>query len=142
MDTWIDLSKEFPNLRGYFIHVLDITAEDLEKRLVKLGFAVYRINGAKVFDEHTLFKEVAGALKFPGDFGDNWAAWDDSLGEFYASAPRRIAILWEHATETYSSDTQTFLQAVCDLNNLASASIIEVRKKSGKERQMEVFILK
>ncbi len=142
METWVSLGKEMPDLKGYIIHVSDLPVDNLERRLLELGFVNFKINGARVRDKGSFFAEIQNALEFPAYFGRNWDAWDDSLSEFYQSAPRRVAIIWEHASETYAADTQTFLQAVCDLYYIAMRGVLEARKRSGQDRQIELFIIK
>lgn len=133
MNSWIDLRKEMPSLKGHRIHVGNIPIETLETELLDLGFVVYKINGANITDEESFFREVVAVFNFPSYFGYNWSAWDDSLGDFLQLAPSRIAILWVDAAKSFYSNAQIFLQAVCDLNNIVSTGAIN--------KQVEVIIV-
>jgi len=142
MTSWIDLHKIFVDIKGDFIHVVNDSSESLEKILIEHNFSVYKINGNKIFDEETFFKEVAQVFGFPAYFGNNWAAWDDSLGDFGNLAPNNVAIIWEGSGQTFISDEQLFLQAICDLYNLAAVFATPQYFVKSDKKQIEVFILK
>jgi hypothetical protein len=144
MTSWLDMHKEFPKLRGQKMHSVEAETGLLIPALVNLGFTVYVINGSKIIDDKTFFEEAARVFAFPPYFGYGWASWDDSLGDFGSLAPSRTAIVWEHADETFNADAQTFLQAVCDLYNLAMyVSVYPTRyPDEGLEaKQFELFFL-
>jgi RNAse (barnase) inhibitor barstar len=144
MLSWLNIRKAFPGLRGDRIHVVNVETEAITKELSSLSFKVYMIDGSKISDENSFFDEVAQALEFPEHFGHNWAAWNDCLGDFGSLAPKRVAIVWKHADETFAVDAQTFLQAVCDLENLAMWSALHPTDQTGKEiepKQIEIFFL-
>jgi len=144
MISWLDMHKEFPGLPGQQIHAADISSEMLIAALLARGFKVYMIEGSKIANERTFFEEVARVLEFPGYFGYSWASWDDCLGDFGHLAPRRVAIIWKDADQTFATDAQTFIQAVCDLQDLAiSFSLRPMRHpEEGVElKQIELFLL-
>ena len=74
METWVSLGKEVPDLKGYIIHVSDLPVGNLERRLLELGFAMFKINGTRVTDKESFFAEIQNVLKFPAYFGRNWDA--------------------------------------------------------------------
>ena len=45
------------------------------------GFAVFGLDGAKMSTKPELMDHAAAALSFPGDFGRNWDAMIDYLGD-------------------------------------------------------------
>jgi len=56
-------------------------AEALLKAAPNKGFAVFRLDGAAMRDKEALMTHAAAALAFPGDFGRNWDAMIDYLGD-------------------------------------------------------------
>jgi RNAse (barnase) inhibitor barstar len=143
MSLWLDINEAFPGLQGDRIHIVNVAAELLAKALLTLGFKIYTIDGSKISDEKSFFDEAARALEFPTYFGRNWNAWSDCLGDFgrFLSV-NKVAIIWEHADRTLTADTQIFLEAVCDLSNLAlSAALNPMQHSEVTSKQIEVFLL-
>jgi RNAse (barnase) inhibitor barstar len=144
MDEWFDVYRIFPKLKGIGIHAVNIESRILINALAEQGFKIYIVNGANITDEITFFDEVANAFQFPSYFGHNWAAWDDSLNnEFAETIPKRTAIIWDHADQSFVADTQTFLQAVCDLNDLALFFVHYSRlhpEHKSDQKQIEFFL--
>jgi len=142
MSEWVNLKESLPCIRGNLIHVLSISKDKLKEILESLSFDVYMIDGSRIVDQGSFFAEFSQSLQFPPYFGNNWGAWDDSLGDFGDLAPNRVAIIWVDAHKTFTQDPQTFIQAVCDLYNLAAS--LSLRKYSGAKeegKQFEVFLL-
>ena len=144
MNKWVNLSEMIPELKGSVIHALNMDVNLLKNGLLKEGFRVYMVDGDRIVDELTFFTEIARVLEFPTYFGKNWGAWNDSLNnDFFELAPLKTAIVWEHADHSFESDAQTFLQAVCDLYNIAlGASLARFYNKNASEvKQIEVFFI-
>lgn len=139
MASWLDIRKEFLGLRGFHIHVVDVSVEVLMTALSALDFKLYRIDGSKILDERTFFTEVAQVFDFPAYFGHNWDALNDCWGDIDFSA-QRIAIVWEYADQTLSADVQTFLEAVCTFYDFA-VGLGTYDEDESKIIQMEVFLV-
>jgi RNAse (barnase) inhibitor barstar len=144
MSSYLAMSKILPGLPGKQIHAVNVADDTLIAVLLGHDFRVYVIDGSRIMDERTFFEEVAQVFEFPEYFGHGWASWDDCLGDFGFLAPERVAIIWKHADKTFAADAQTFLQAVCDLENLAiGATLHPLRHPEGgmEPKQIEIFFL-
>ncbi|MCX5795547.1 MAG: barstar family protein [Elusimicrobia bacterium] len=65
-------------------HLADLGGLDaaaLKRRAAGLGFAVFELDGARMRTKAELMEHLAAALGFPGDFGGNWDAAVDYLGD-------------------------------------------------------------
>ncbi|MDD5627906.1 MAG: barstar family protein [Elusimicrobia bacterium] len=65
-------------------HLADLDAAEaaeLRLRAAALGFAVFELDAARMQTKPELMDQLAEALKFPGDFGRNWDATVDCLGD-------------------------------------------------------------
>ena len=139
MTSHIDVRKEFPGLRGLYIHAVDVESKLLEEVLSACGFKVYVIDGIKVSDKRTFFDEAARVFSFPDYFGYGWDGFDDCFSEMRLRPDRRVAIVWKYADQTLSADTQTFLEAVCILRDFAVG--LSTYEDGNETIQMEVFLL-
>lgn len=61
-----------------------------------LGFALLRVDLSAVHDKKSLLQILADALDFPPDFGHNWDALADSLGDFSWHPAPGYLLLLEH----------------------------------------------
>ena len=82
------------------------------------GFAVFELDGAGMKTKPALMEHAARALAFPGDFGKNWDALIDYLGDmanFHKN--NKILILIGAAAEIAGSDPALYseLRNVCGL---------------------------
>jgi len=137
----IDLRKVFPNLEGFIIHVHRHDPDQLRRSLEDLNFRVILIDGERVHDEATFFDEFADALRFPDYFGHNWDAWTECLYDFgYDLDTDRFALIWVNAEYLLKNDPQTFLNAVCDLRDLALTVTHVENTNSKKAHQFEIFL--
>lgn len=62
-----------------------------------LDFAIITLDLAPVQDKSTLLDAIATALEFPHDFGHNWDALADSLGDLSWRPAPGYMLLLEHA---------------------------------------------
>src|SRR5512146_2694235 len=65
----------------------------------KSGLNLVRIDLKGVHDKQALLDAVAGALKFPDWFGDNWDALEDCLTDLSWNKARGYVVLLEHCAE-------------------------------------------
>ncbi|MBJ6979777.1 MULTISPECIES: barstar family protein [unclassified Luteimonas] len=77
---------------AYFVDVRDRAA--VVEAATALDFHVATANLATADDKAALLAEVAEALEFPGDFGGNWDALADSLGDLsWLGAPGYLLLI-------------------------------------------------
>lgn len=77
---------------AYFVDIHDRAA--LAEAAISLGFAVIRVDLEFVDDKAGLLDELAAALEFPPEFGGNWDALSDSLGDLsWRPAPGHVLLL-------------------------------------------------
>ena len=62
-------------------------AAALAGRARTLGFAVFTLDGSRMRTKPELLEHLAAALGFPGDFGRNWDAAVDYLGDLAGLHP-------------------------------------------------------
>jgi hypothetical protein len=65
-------------------HLTDLSASDaaaLKRRAAVSGFAVFELDGSRMKTKAELMDHLAEVLRFPGDFGRNWDAAIDYLGD-------------------------------------------------------------
>jgi RNAse (barnase) inhibitor barstar len=137
---WVDLRPLVPGLRGQRVHVLPAAGEaGLRAALASAGFEALTIAGAAVSNESTLFEEMARALGLGEEFGRNWDALTDALGDLGERASSRVAVLWLDADASLDADLQTFLSAVLALEG--AAADLALAGEEGQARQLEVFLL-
>ncbi|HAF96244.1 MAG: hypothetical protein A2X34_05505 [Elusimicrobia bacterium GWC2_51_8] len=84
----------------------------------RAGFAVFELDGAGMKAKPALMEHIARSLAFPGDFGENWDALIDYLGDmanFHKN--NKILILIGAAAEIAGSDPALYseLRNVCGL---------------------------
>jgi RNAse (barnase) inhibitor barstar len=140
MTSYVDMRKEFPGLRGLYIHAVDIKIEPLEAALSARDFKVYMIDGSKISDKKTFFNETAQTFDFPDYFSYGWDGFDDCFSEVELGPERKFAIVWQDADQTLSADVQTFLEAVCTFYNFA-IGLRTCDKAEGESIQLEVFLV-
>jgi len=84
----------------------------------RAGFAVFKLDGAGMKTKPALMEHAARALAFPGDFGKNWDAMIDYLGDMATfHKNNKVIILIGAAAEIESSDPALYaaLRNVCAL---------------------------
>ena len=82
------------------------------------GFAVFELDGAKMKSKPELMEHIALALAFPGDFGRNWDAAIDYLGDMATvHKNNKILVLIKAPAEILKSDPKLYedLRKVCGL---------------------------
>jgi RNAse (barnase) inhibitor barstar len=79
--------------------------------LERLGFRVFRLDGAKIDDQRSFHEEVAEAFEFSDYYGRNWDAFEECFSE--VEMPSRVAIVWTRADVLASRDLKAFAEAVC-----------------------------
>jgi len=77
MDAKVFLSAAPPHLAD----LDDRDAAALKRQAADLGFAVFELDGARMQTKAELMDHLAAALSFPHDFGRNWDAAVDYLGD-------------------------------------------------------------
>ena len=138
MSGWTDLRLLRPGLRGERVHVVPSGAEpDLRAMLSSAGFDLVTVVGSAITSESTLLAEVARAFGLSAEFGENWDALADALGDLADRTLPRLAVLWVDADASLAADLQGFLSAVLLLERAAS----DLAEESAGARQLEVFLL-
>lgn len=133
---WIDLSKLIPGILGRIVHVRPVDDFDqIAETLLRLGFRVLELDGAKVKDAKTFFVEAGRALALPKHYGANWDALVDCLGDWQDGPDRRIAVLWKAAGLSLAADPQTFLDALIVIDRAAFDA-----SASDDPVQIEIFL--
>jgi RNAse (barnase) inhibitor barstar len=139
MSGWIDVRSILPGLRGQRVHAVPAADEtQLRAALSAAGFELVTLAGGAIANESTLFEEMARAFAFAEDFGGNWDALTDALGDLALRPAPRLAVLWVQADATLAADLQTLLSAVLVLDQTALDLATE---DAGARRQLEVFLL-
>lgn len=133
------LDELFPGLLGFGAHVLPSADEArLLAALEPAGFAVRTLEGRDVQDEAGFFAAFARALGLPEEFGANWDALLDVLGELHDGPERRVALVWREAHVCLAKDLGTLLRAAlaCDRAAYAAEDDPDL-----EPLQLELFVL-
>ena len=139
MTDWIDLTKVIPGLnKGQWLHIVKSPLNPLVNTLLEHDFSVFVIDGSEITDSKSFFRQAKMVFDFPDYFGENWAAWDDCLGDFALLLTGPTAIIWNDADKSFMSDAKVFVQAVVDLHNMAlkAGSI-----SNSPSHQVELFLI-
>lgn len=137
----IDLRTRIPTLRGQRLHIMPSSDErPLRRVLAETGFEVLTLAGSAIRNESSLFDEIARGLELGDDFGRNWDALTDALGELEERPSARIAIVWVDADQSVAADLQAFLGAVRAFDH-AAADLGSITDEGEAPRQIEVFLL-
>lgn len=135
----IDLAKEIPGIRGRSIHVLKAErAPETMKKLKAAGFTLYTIRGDRAKDKQSFLTECGEALGFGKDFGKNWDALIDSMGDFLDDAEMPLAVLWPRVDVLLANDLQSFVEAITIFD--AAAVDRELSTEKDDEPQVEFFL--
>jgi RNAse (barnase) inhibitor barstar len=119
-EDWFDASFALPRLRGTSAHVLPADRlDEVRAALAAAGFRVGEIEGEKVKDEASFFREAAAAFGWTGSFGRNWDAVHDALGDLGSARARRVALIWRDADHSLGRDPQTVVDALVALTRAA-----------------------
>jgi hypothetical protein len=100
-------------------HLADPSSEDadaLKRQAADSGFAVFELDGALMKTKPALMDHLAKALSFPGDFGRNWDAAVDYLGdlsEFHGGTRFLIVIKDPAAIENADPKLYADFREVC-----------------------------
>jgi hypothetical protein len=84
----------------------------------RAGFAVFELDGAGMKTKPALMEHAARELAFPGDFGENWDAMIDYLGNMATvHKNNKVIIFIRAAAEIKGSDPALYaaLRNVCGL---------------------------
>ena len=143
MANWLDLTKIIPGLeKGQWLNVVNTPLNPLVDSLSENGFSVIVIEGSEVVDSSSFFRQAKKVFGFPDYFGQNWAAWNDCLGDFELSIAQRTAIVWNDADKTFMADAKTFILAAFDLYNMAlSAGSIKASSNNAETHQVEFLLV-
>jgi RNAse (barnase) inhibitor barstar len=138
MSGWTDVRHLQPGLRGQRVHVVPAADEtELRATLAGAGFDLVTIAGGAITNDGTLLEEMARAFGLPEEFGENWDALADALGDLADRRQPRLALLWVDADATLAADLQAFLSAVLLLDRVAA----DLAEENGGARQLEIFLL-
>lgn len=77
-----------------------------EREALEAGWQVATLSTAEVSDKAGFLRETARAFAFPGWFGLNWDALDESLGDL--EIQQGMLVLWEGWGELAQRDPGTF----------------------------------
>jgi RNAse (barnase) inhibitor barstar len=138
MSGWADVRLLRPGLRGDRVHVVPAAGEPgLRAALSAAGFDLVTVVGSAITSQGTLLVEMARAFGLEADFGENWDALADALGDLADRTLPRIALLWVDADASLAADLQAFLSALLLLDRAAA----DLAEESAGARQLEVFLL-
>lgn len=76
------------------------------------GWRVYRLDGREIAGKAEFLSASARALCFPGYFGHNWDAFEESLNDFAAEADGRVLVLFDHASRFAAAAPEAFATAL------------------------------
>ncbi len=119
---------------------MQASLQSLLEKLVGLGFETRVLSGAHIISDETFFSAIGDPLRLPPHFRHNWDALNDCLYDLRDSLPARVAIVWTDADTSFTADAQTFVEAVCVLDDWARnlGSILGGEKTP---KQIEIFLL-
>ena len=104
---------------AYFVDIRSRAA--LVEAANALDFVVATANLETADDKAALLAEIAEALEFPGDFGGNWDALADSLGDLsWLPAPGYVLLL-DHSADLRESAPEDFATLLEILDEAAHA---------------------
>ena len=137
MPEWFDVNAAVSGLGGASVHVLAAPREEEVRRVLEAaGFGLRTLEGGSVLSGRSFFREVGRALGLPPDFGHNWDALQDVLGDLAQGKERRIAVLWREADRSFEADPQTVVDAFVAFSRAAEDLAAE-----GPATQLDVFLL-
>ena len=102
-------------------HLADLSGEEaaaLKRRAAGSGFAVFELDGERMKTKPELMDHLAAALAFPGDFGRNWDAAVDYLGDLAgAHGGTKFLIVIKDPAALKSADPKLYAEfrEVCGL---------------------------
>ncbi|HBA60833.1 MAG TPA: hypothetical protein DCZ92_08440 [Elusimicrobia bacterium] len=91
---------------------------DLAANSRAYGFVVLELDGARMKSKPALMKHAAQALAFPGDFGENWDALVDYLGDLANVRNKdKILVFIRNSREILAADPRLYseLRNACAL---------------------------
>ena len=92
------------------------------------GFSLFELDGAKMGTKPELMDHAAQALSFPGDFGRNWDALIDYLGDMANIHKNgKILILVGNSAEMAAADPKLY----AELREVAGLACQNAREWSG-----------
>ena len=102
------------------------------------GFAVFELDGARMTTKPDLMSHIESALGFPGDFGRNWDALIDYLGDMpNIHKNEKILILAANMAELVRADPGLY----ADLRESAGLASRNAREWSGNKALLKfVFV--
>ena len=83
----------------------------------KAGYEFFHVEGSGIARKEQLLNHVATALKFPGEFGHNWDALEESLTDLEWIDGEGYVIYYDHVDkllEAHPDQFETFLEIVRD----------------------------
>ncbi len=93
-----------------------------------LGFGVFELDGAAMGTKAELMEHAAARLAFPGDFGGNWDALIDYLGDMpHIHKNEKIFVLVRNSAEMEKADPKLY----ADLREAAGLACENAREWSG-----------
>jgi hypothetical protein len=119
-----------------------LDAETARLKAKQAGFTPFVLPTMGIVDRASLFDAVRATLPLdpPLTGSHGWDALSDSLGEgLYASADRRIAIIWQgtHTMATSAtSDFETALEVLADVASL----LADPRATNGSTKELAILV--
>ena len=103
-----------------------------------LGFGVFELDGAAMGTKAELMEQAAARLSFPGDFGRNWDALIDYLGDMANIHKNgKILILVGNSAEIEKADPKLY----ADLREAAGLACENAREWSGSRVMLKFAFL-
>ena len=73
--------QKFKNSSAPHIHLTSSGLKEVEASFLDHGFNIVTLDGSKMRDSQSLFREFADKLQFPDYFGFNWDAFDEGISD-------------------------------------------------------------
>ena len=95
--------------------------EDVEHAVDHAGWKFVYLDGWTIEDTTSFLKATAVACEFPSDFGQNFDALSDCLGDISAGDKQGVVLLWDGWSPFARHDEQAFRVALSVLGGRAHA---------------------
>ncbi|MGZ4428261.1 MAG: barstar family protein [Nocardioidaceae bacterium] len=95
--------------------------QDIEHAVDHAGWKFVHLDGWTIEDTTSFLKATAVAFEFPPDFGQNFDALSDCLGDISAGDQQGVVLLWDGWSPFARHDEQAFRVALSVLGGRAHA---------------------
>jgi len=94
---------------------------DVQHAVEHAGWTFVYLDGWTVEDKAAFLKAAAAAFDFPADFGDNFDALSDALGDVTAGDHEGVVVLWDGWAPLARADEQAFSVSLSCLGGRVNA---------------------